>query len=44
MSARIFRAEEPKLSVDVEACLLPAFGGAEVFTEAPGGDPLEGGM
>jgi len=46
MSARIFRAEEPKLLVSVaaEACLLAIPGAVEALLPMSGGEPTEGGM
>jgi len=44
MSARIFRADEPKLLVSMaaEACLLA--GAVEALLAMSGGEPTEGGM
>lgn len=47
MSARIFRAEEPKLAVvagAVLACLLPILDVLERFGEKSVGGPTDGGM
>lgn len=45
MSARMFRADDPKLAlVDVEACLLEILGAVEAFVGVPRGEPTDGGI
>lgn len=44
MSASILRVEEPKLSVDVDACLLPCLAALDAFGWKSKGSPTEGGM
>ncbi len=44
MSASILRVEEPKLSVDVDACLLPSLAALDALCWKSIESPTEGGM